>query len=80
MKRPCICDLKMGPQTFDSDASLIKRVQMGAFDKMSTSSNLGFRMCGMRVRTFTCSPLTSNKEQFVVSGDVDARYSLLGVE
>jgi 1D-myo-inositol-tetrakisphosphate 5-kinase/inositol-polyphosphate multikinase len=53
MKRPCICDLKMGPQTFESDASLIKRVQMGAFDKMSTSSNLGFRMCGMRVRIHT---------------------------
>eukprot|EP01097_Dermamoeba_algensis_P011373 TRINITY_DN8804_c0_g1_i1.p1 TRINITY_DN8804_c0_g1~~TRINITY_DN8804_c0_g1_i1.p1 ORF type:complete len:711 (-),score=150.68 TRINITY_DN8804_c0_g1_i1:291-2423(-) len=49
MKQPCIMDLKMGRQTFEPDAPLRKKIEQGTIDNYSTSSTLGFRICGMRV-------------------------------
>lgn len=48
-KKPCICDLKIGRRTTEEDASLFKRMQMKTVDTISTSAQLGFRICGMRV-------------------------------
>lgn len=49
MKKPSICDLKMGRQTYESDANLKKKFEQKTVDTISTSSKLGFRICGMRI-------------------------------
>jgi len=48
--QPCVCDIKMGRTTTDEEAHIVKKTYMGAIDSLSTSSQLGFRVCGMRVR------------------------------
>jgi Ca2+-binding EF-hand superfamily protein len=53
MKKPSICDLKMGRQTYESDANLKKKFEQKTVDTISTSSKLGFRICGMRI--FQCT-------------------------
>jgi Inositol polyphosphate kinase len=49
MRKPSICDLKMGTQGHGDDADLRKVLQQKALCSATTSSKLGFRICGMRV-------------------------------
>jgi hypothetical protein len=49
MKKPSICDWKMGRQTYESDANFKKKFEQKTVDTISTSSKLGFRICGMRI-------------------------------
>ena len=46
--QPCICDLKMGFKGYDHTAGKLKIAQQVALCTVTTSSSLGFRMCGMR--------------------------------
>lgn len=46
---PCVIDLKMGRQGHGDDASLGKVLQQKILVQATTSSSLGFRVCGMRV-------------------------------
>eukprot|EP01101_Sappina_pedata_P007185 TRINITY_DN3755_c0_g1_i1.p1 TRINITY_DN3755_c0_g1~~TRINITY_DN3755_c0_g1_i1.p1 ORF type:complete len:600 (-),score=160.41 TRINITY_DN3755_c0_g1_i1:75-1841(-) len=48
MKNPNICDLKMGKHTHEPNAPLRKKMEQTTLDNLSTSSQLGFRICGMR--------------------------------
>eukprot|EP00005_Dracoamoeba_jomungandri_P001168 CAMPEP_0174259474 /NCGR_PEP_ID=MMETSP0439-20130205/8290_1 /TAXON_ID=0 /ORGANISM="Stereomyxa ramosa, Strain Chinc5" /LENGTH=818 /DNA_ID=CAMNT_0015343371 /DNA_START=37 /DNA_END=2493 /DNA_ORIENTATION=- len=49
MGGPCICDLKIGFRGHDDKASTKKVLQQKALCNLTTSSTLGFRMCGMKV-------------------------------
>jgi hypothetical protein len=53
----CVCDLKIGRRGHDEQASTKKVLQQKALCAVTTSSSLGFRMCGMRVRTPTLPTL-----------------------
>ncbi|ELR15133.1 EF hand domain containing protein [Acanthamoeba castellanii str. Neff] len=44
----CVCDLKIGRRGHDEQASTKKVLQQKALCAVTTSSSLGFRMCGMR--------------------------------
>ncbi len=48
LKKPCIMDLKMGFRGHDDMAKTLKVVQQVALCTLTTSSSLGFRLCGMR--------------------------------
>jgi len=48
LAKPCICDLKMGYKGYDHTAGKLKVAQQVALCAVTTSSSLGFRMCGMR--------------------------------
>ncbi|KAL6058532.1 Guanylyl cyclase-activating protein 1 [Balamuthia mandrillaris] len=48
LEAPSICDLKIGFRGHDDQASTTKVLQQKALCAMTTSSTLGFRMCGMR--------------------------------
>jgi hypothetical protein len=52
----CVCDLKIGRRGHDEQASTKKVLQQKALCAVTTSSSLGFRMCGMRVRTPLFAP------------------------
>ncbi|ELR10978.1 phorbol esters/diacylglycerol binding domain (c1 domain) domain containing protein [Acanthamoeba castellanii str. Neff] len=47
-KYPCICDLKIGARGYDDKASTKKILQQKLLCSVTTSSTLGFRMCGMQ--------------------------------
>lgn len=47
-KCPCICDLKIGARGYDDKASTKKILQQKLLCSVTTSSTLGFRMCGMQ--------------------------------
>ncbi|KAL6067969.1 Inositol hexakisphosphate kinase 1 [Balamuthia mandrillaris] len=49
LRGPCICDLKIGTRGHDDKATTHKYLQQKALCKLTTSSTMGFRMCGMRV-------------------------------
>lgn len=49
MDAACVCDLKIGRRGHDEQASTKKVLQQKALCAVTTSSSLGFRMCGMRV-------------------------------
>lgn len=49
MKIPCILDIKIGKRLYDDDATPEKKARMLLKSQNSTSSVLGFRICGMRV-------------------------------
>ena len=46
---PSVIDLKMGTRGYGDDASLMKIAQQMVLVAATTSSSLGFRLCGMRV-------------------------------
>eukprot|EP01123_Difflugia_compressa_P012182 TRINITY_DN5119_c0_g1_i1.p1 TRINITY_DN5119_c0_g1~~TRINITY_DN5119_c0_g1_i1.p1 ORF type:complete len:444 (-),score=67.81 TRINITY_DN5119_c0_g1_i1:36-1292(-) len=48
MKQPCIMDLKMARNTWEPTAPAKKKVEQSTLDRISTSGELGFRICGMR--------------------------------
>lgn len=50
LQAACVCDLKIGRRGHDEQASTKKVIQQKALCAVTTSSSLGFRMCGMRVR------------------------------
>lgn len=61
LTRPCIMDLKMGFRGHDDNAKTLKVVQQVALCTFTTTSSLGFRLCGMRyfddqVRLFASFP------------------------
>jgi len=58
MQKPSICDLKMGTQGHGDDADLRKVLQQKALCSATTSSKLGFRLCGMRVYQKTTDSFT----------------------
>lgn len=49
---PCVMDLKMGTSHRSPDASEAKRRMLEERWMSTTSSSLGFRMCGIQVRFF----------------------------
>jgi Inositol polyphosphate kinase/C2 domain/EF-hand domain pair len=49
MKKPCVCDLKIGTRGHGDNADLRKLVQQQLLVSVTTSGTLGFRVCGMRV-------------------------------
>jgi len=51
MKKPCICDLKMGGNSKGTDpsANILKPLKQGVVQTITTSSTLGFRVVGMKV-------------------------------
>jgi len=48
LEAACVCDLKIGRRGHDDQASTKKVLQQKALCAVTTSSSLGFRMCGMR--------------------------------
>lgn len=48
--RPCILDLKMGSLLYDNEATDEKRKRMIRQSISTTSSSLGLRICGMKVK------------------------------
>jgi len=46
---PCVCDLKIGQRGHDNRADARKIVQQNVICHVTTSSAVGFRMCGMRI-------------------------------
>jgi len=50
LKRPCICDLKVGGNSFGTDphAGILKYFKQTLVKKVSTSGTLSFRMEGMK--------------------------------
>jgi 1D-myo-inositol-tetrakisphosphate 5-kinase/inositol-polyphosphate multikinase len=48
--RPCILDLKMGSLLYDNEATDEKRKRMIHQSISTTSSSLGLRICGMKVK------------------------------
>jgi len=57
LEAACVCDLKIGRRGHDDQASTKKVLQQKALCAVTTSSSLGFRMCGMRVRPSVHPPL-----------------------
>ncbi|KAL7267399.1 hypothetical protein RUND412_010016 [Rhizina undulata] len=47
--RPCVLDIKLGAQLWDSGASLEKRKRLDDVAYATTSGSLGFRIAGMKV-------------------------------
>ena len=47
--KPCMLDLKMGQRQYGDDSSVEKRKLLEARCAKSTSSSLGFRICGTQV-------------------------------
>lgn len=50
-KRPNVLDVKLGARLWADDALPEKRARLDAVSKETTSSSLGFRICGMKVWT-----------------------------
>ena len=50
-KRPNVLDVKLGARLWADDARPEKRARLDAVSKETTSSSLGFRICGMKVWT-----------------------------
>jgi len=48
MKKPCVMDCKLGTVSYEEDTALIKKLKQGSADHLSTSSELGFRICGLK--------------------------------
>jgi len=59
MQKPCIMDLKMGRFTCEPTAPAKKKIEQTTLDKLSTSDQLGFRICG--IRTFQ-----ADKDNYIV--------------
>lgn len=50
-KRPNVLDVKLGARLWADDAPPAKRAKLDAVSQETTSSSLGFRICGMKVWT-----------------------------
>lgn len=48
MAKPCVMDCKMGLHTYEEDANISKKLFQGTADHLSTTSELGFRICGLK--------------------------------
>lgn len=49
--RPCIVDIKLGTVLYHESATPEKQSRMEKVAKETTSGSLGFRICGMKVRS-----------------------------
>lgn len=62
--RPCILDLKMGSLLYDNEATDEKRKRMIRQSISTTSSSLGLRICGMKVKKKKKKHLSFDTEKY----------------
>jgi len=48
MKKACVMDCKLGTVSYEEDSAFIKKLKQGSADYLSTSNELGFRICGLK--------------------------------
>mmetsp|Transcript_9686 Transcript_9686/g.11629 ORF Transcript_9686/g.11629 Transcript_9686/m.11629 type:complete len:496 (+) Transcript_9686:2-1489(+) len=65
LESPCVCDLKMGQQTYDEDASEQKK--MREMNKYPPQEEIGFRIVGMKVVDKDDSVIVKSKREWCMS-------------
>lgn len=91
-QKPCVLDIKLGAQLWDSDAPQDKRDRLDAVSNKTTSRSLGMRVAGMRVwkkegsykvydklygRTFTAENAVDQLKEYLDSDITTAQAILL---